>query len=294
MSKKVISLILGFILLLSFLTISISAEEADNCINVCGESDPFYYDAETGALIDTDNNTPAYFEDSYLTISMPDETSEGSGASPRTSYSPEAFVLHGGFQSYNSSAKTFTWTYDLDCPTALIFKPDVVLYVTLQMDVTDGNGTYVDVVADDPKVYDGYSDWDNDYTFVSPAATGYYRFKWVVTFEGDIYPYYENTSSILLNRTGHKWTFSFDDGRGKTLPMPMANYIKGQLYARDTSLPGRYYTEYTQYTGITLDRSLYDVHHIQPLAYGGDNSYANLIHLPKEIHASVTSWFSGY
>ena len=40
--------------------------------------------------------------------------------------------------------------------------------------------------------------------------------------------------------------------------------------------------------------SLYDVHHIKPLAYGGSNDYSNLIHLPKATHTSVTSWWAGY
>ena len=55
-----------------------------------------------------------------------------------------------------------------------------------------------------------------------------------------------------------------------------------------------YYNEYKRRYGVTLNSSLYDVHHIKPLAYGVDNSFSNLIHLPKSIHKTVTSWFSGY
>lgn len=76
--------------------------------------------------------------------------------------------------------------------------------------------------------------------------------------------------------------------------MPPANYIKGELYKRDTSLPASYYKRYTEQTGITLNNSLYDVHHIQPLEYGGNNDYSNLIHLPKTLHSRVSGWFRGY
>lgn len=54
------------------------------------------------------------------------------------------------------------------------------------------------------------------------------------------------------------------------------------------------YKTYTANTGITLNRSLYDVHHIRPLAYGGSNAYGNLIHLPKATHTKVTGWWAGY
>lgn len=38
-----------------------------------------------------------------------------------------------------------------------------------------------------------------------------------------------------------------------------------------------------------------DIHHIIPLAYGGDNSYDNLIPLPKDFHQKeVTPWWASY
>ncbi|GED59952.1 HNH endonuclease signature motif containing protein [Brevibacillus formosus] len=38
-----------------------------------------------------------------------------------------------------------------------------------------------------------------------------------------------------------------------------------------------------------------DIHHIIPLAYGGDNSYDNLIPLPKDFHRKeVTPWWASY
>ena len=66
--------------------------------------------------------------------------------------------------------------------------------------------------------------------------------------------------------------------------MPPANYAKGATTTRPSNLADTYYNTYTANTGVTLNRSLYDVHHIRPLAYGGSNAYSNLIHLPKATH----------
>ena len=76
--------------------------------------------------------------------------------------------------------------------------------------------------------------------------------------------------------------------------MPPANYAKGATTTRPSNLADTYYNTYTANTGVTLNRSLYDVHHIRPLAYGGSNAYSNLIHLPKATHTQVTSWWAGY
>ena len=103
------------------------------------------------------------------------------------------------------------------------------------------------------------------------------------------------TTTALSNRTGHAWNFNFSDSvSGKSLPMPPANYAKGATTTRPSNLADTYYNTYTANTGVTLNRSLYDVHHIRPLAYGGSNAYSNLIHLPKATHTQVTSWWAGY
>jgi len=103
------------------------------------------------------------------------------------------------------------------------------------------------------------------------------------------------TTTALSNRTGHAWNLIFLIlVSGKSLPMPPANYAKGATTTRPSNLADTYYNTYTANTGVTLNRSLYDVHHIRPLAYGGSNAYSNLIHLPKATHTQVTSWWAGY
>ena len=99
----------------------------------------------------------------------------------------------------------------------------------------------------------------------------------------------------MLNRTGKLWNASYTDKKsGKTLGKPRADYVKNTIHKRPSNLNTTYYNEYKRRYGVTLNSSLYDVHHIKPLAYGVDNSFYNLIHLPKSIHKTVTSWFSGY
>lgn len=146
--------------------------------------------------------------------------------------------------------------------------------------------------------YDTYtsnSEYGVDYTWTVPAKTGYYYVAYTITDYDNATSGSGVTTTALSNRTGHAWNFNFSDSvSGKSLPMPPANYAKGATTTRPSNLADTYYNTYTANTGVTLNRSLYDVHHIRPLAYGGSNAYSNLIHLPKATHTQVTSWWAGY
>ena len=146
--------------------------------------------------------------------------------------------------------------------------------------------------------YDTYtsnSEYGVDYTWTVPAKTGYYYVAYTITDYDNATSGSGVTTTALSNRTGHAWNFNFSDSvSGKSLPMPPANYAKGATTTRPSNLDDTYYNTYTANTGVTLNRSLYDVHHIRPLAYGGSNAYSNLIHLPKATHTQVTSWWAGY
>ena len=243
---------------------------------------------EIPELSDDTNVDCIPFED--IIIEIPIQKTSKDGIALAADYEVEVFVLSGGLKKYSNG--TFTWYFNVDCPSSLIFKPDITVKLQLQASFTTENGSY-STLSSYSQLIDSNVDYGTNWTFTSTAKTGYYRYRYAIVHESDPAPVYQNTSSVLYNRTGHKWTFTFSD-TGKVLPKPRADYTKGQIYARDTTLPARYYTEYTQKTGITLDSSKYEVHHIQPLAYGGNNDYSNLIHLPKDIHSSVTGWFNGY
>ena len=132
------------------------------------------------------------------------------------------------------------------------------------------------------------------------ARTGYYKVKVTSQIKPDWSNSYNPARTVnvyygLLNRTGKLWTASYTDKKsGKTLGKPRADYVKNTIHKRPSNLNTKYYNEYKSKYGVTLNSSLYDVHHIKPLSYGGDNSFSNLIHLPKSTHKTVTSWFAGY
>ena len=96
--------------------------------------------------------------------------------------------------------------------------------------------------------------------------------------------HYDTTTGEMLVEDGELLTFD-----EVAIPVP-----KGSADTPSERGIEIYYNTYTANTGVTLNRSLYDVHHIRPLAYGGSNAYSNLIHLPKATHTQVTSWWAGY
>lgn len=152
-----------------------------------------------------------------------------------------------------------------------------------------------DKLTENPKThtFDTNADYGEDYTWTTTAKTGYYYLRYTLTDHEVGQTQYRSTDTELWNRTGHLWDFSFS-AVGKTLPMPRADWVKGTINKRPSNLADTYYATYQDETGIILIRALYDVHHIQPLSYGGSNDYSNLIHLPKDLHSQVTGWFNGY
>lgn len=268
MKRRVISLLISM-LMICICVLSVNGEEVDR---------------SNSGVVEV-NNTPAYFDD--VVIEIPTEIANDSNARLA-----EIFLLRGGFESYRSGE--FTWAFNLDCPTSLIDKPDVVVTVQLQKDSTDGTGEYENVGSPLVIPYNDNSDYSETHRFVRPAATGHYKFRYTIAFVGEVNPPIEYTKRITLNRTGHEWDYEFDDGRGKELPLPRADWVREKLHERDDTLPGRYYEEYEEINGIVLDRSKLRVHHIQPIFLGGDNDYDNLIHLPKDLHDDITGWYNGY
>lgn len=85
-----------------------------------------------------------------------------------------------------------------------------------------------------------------------------------------------------------------DQLSGKSIFEPTTNWAKQSLHTRPSNLNKTYKTWYDQKYNTNLNLSNYDVHHIRPLAYGGNNTTGNLIHLDKTFHKGVTAWFAGY
>ncbi|MEF9992327.1 MAG: HNH endonuclease signature motif containing protein [Romboutsia sp.] len=179
------------------------------------------------------------------------------------------YVLVKISMSYDSTNKKHVWNFNVDIPTSVISKPPLKLKVQILRADTE-NGTYSN--------YGSLTDFGNvntvkNYKHSVAAKTGYYKVK-------------------LTSQLKPDGSNSYNPA--KTLSKPRADYVKNAIHNRPSNLNTKYYNDYKSKYGVTLNSTLYDVHHIKPLAYGGDNSFSNLIHLPKETHRTVTSWFSGY
>lgn len=290
--KKLFCFVLTVIMVMGITTTAFASEVdsgsgtpavEDTSSTYIGET--FYYNADTGEAV-AENGEPFAFDD--VEIELPISSTED-GISPQ---GIEIYLVRGGLK--RTSGGVFTWWFNTDCPTSPISKPNIKVAVQLQGDFTTGS-SFSNVGGSVYHTYTTNAEYGVDYTWTSTAKTGYYRLKYTINDydlgqTGGGY-----TTSNLWNRTGHVWNFSFSDGAsGKSLPKPPANYTKGATSTRPSNLADTYYTTYTNNTGITLNRDLYDVHHIRPLAYGGNNNYSNLIHLPKATHTNVTSWWAGY
>lgn len=290
MKKRIISLILSILIILS---VTVTPTLATNIDNNASNNELFEnqeYIVQSNSDISLDENYDCIpFEEIIVEIPIISSTNENTSTYAESS--AEVFVLRGGLHSYSNG--TFTWFFNIDCITSLVFKPDITVQLKLAANYTDGI-LFNNIAATCTQVIDSNIDYGKDYYFTTTARTGYYAYRYTITADDpDASVINSTTRSQLYNRTGHQWNFEFSDV-DKELPTPRADYIKGQLYDRIYNLADIYYSQYEQETGIVLDKTEYQVHHIQPLAYGGDNSYDNLIHLPIDIHTSVTGWFNGY
>lgn len=291
--KKLLCFALSSIMIMGMTTTAFASETTDNggipavedTSTFTGET--FFYNAETGEAI-AENGEAFAFEDVEFKLPVTNED----GASARGDLF-ELYLIRGGLK--RTSGGTFTWWFNTDCPTSPLNKPNIKVTAQLQGNFTTGS-SFSNVGSSVYHTYKTNAEYGIDYTWTSTAKTGYYRFKYTLTdYDAGGIVQSRTTGSNLWNRTGHVWNFTFNDSAsGKSLPKPPANYTKGQTSTRPSNLADTYYTTYTNNTGISLVRSLYDVHHIKPLAYGGNNNYSNLIHLPKATHTKVTGWWAGY
>ncbi len=296
--KKILCFILSMIM---FSTAFMTAFAAETDINnesmpaiedksMSYDGETFFFDAGSGEIL-TENGEPFAFEDVKFEIPVSDERIEDEIAPAFDLF--EIYIVRGGLKK--TSGGKYTWWFNVDCPTSPFVKPHIKLTAQLRGNFTTGT-TFSNVGNSVYHEYYTNTEYGVDYTWTSNAKTGYYRFSYTLTdYDANGQTQYRTTDSQLWNRTGHVWNFYYNDSSsGKSLPKPPANYLKGAAYTRPSNLANTYYTNYKNKTGITLDSSLYDVHHIRPLAYGGDNSYNNLIHLPKSLHKNVTGWWAGY
>ena len=245
-------------------------------------SETFYYDSETGEFSYANEHTTYSSFDEIILQSSNNPYAKGSNI--------DLFTITSGLK--HSKNGVFTWFFNLDCPTSIALKPDTTLKATLKASFTTNTGTF-STIATKSNRFNIPTEYALDYTFTTTAKTGYYYIEFTLTnhSNGDIQSI--KTTKELYNRSGSRWTFNFS-ATGKGLGKPRADWTKGYLYNRPSGLADKYYQLYYNTFGITLDKSEYQVHHIQPLSLGGSNDFSNLIHLPIGLHTQVTGWFNGY
>lgn len=285
--KKFILLLLSLTMFFSLSVPVFAASEPakeDNTTSFSGET--FYYNAETGEMV-AENGEPFEFEEIQFELPM---SSDSTNTSVPIADPIEIYNIRGGLQK--TSGGKFTWWFNVDCPTSPIKKPNIKLTAQVKGNFTNGS-SFSNVGSSAYHVYTTNAEYGVNYTWTTTAKTGYYYLSYTLNDFSSGKTKYKSTDPRLFNRTGYVWNFTFN-AIGKTLTKPRADWKKGAIHSRPSNLANTYYNTYKSKTGKTLDRSLYDVHHIQPLAYGGNNNYSNLIHLPKSLHTKVTNWFKGY
>ncbi len=281
--KKLLSIFILLSLIISNIVLLKTPVSADNV------NDTYSFEGTINITDDTNENCIP-FEEITIEIPIPQKNYD-KNISTNSDVKVEVFILKGGLKKYSNGI--FTWSFNIDCPSSPIIKPTITVNLILECDVTTGKGLFY-TSATYTKTLNSNFDYGTTYTFTTNSKTGYYRYKYSISLPGEELPTYKTTETILYNRTGNKWDFYFTDGLGKELLPPRANWIKYSLHTRPSNLADTYYKQYEALNGIVLDRSLYDVHHIQPLAHCGTNDYDNLIHLPKDLHTKVSGWFNGY
>lgn len=100
----------------------------------------------------------------------------------------------------------------------------------------------------------------------------------------------------LVNKKAVMYPLIYNADSKQYLPPPArADLPRGQKHKRDSTYRKRYIDNYEKtYGKPPWDWNDMQVHHIIPLAWGGNNELYNLYGLPTEIHKKVTNWWRSY
>lgn len=123
---------------------------------------------------------------------------------------------------------------------------------------------------------------------------------WDVTVNGTINGSnisYE-TYDFVFNKKAVEYPKYTDSKSGLILAVPATTWTKVANPVAWTSNDLYYYRKYYENAyngGQPMDWSNLQVHHMKPRAYGGQNSYDNLIPVPTTLHQqTITPWWANY
>lgn len=284
--KKIISLILSLLMLFTMSVTAFAAEvPEDKTQELTGaEWDAFtvgedYYIDENGDIIYT------YEQEEEIPISY---------SNPVTRAIETDILIIKASYGYNSTTGKLKFIANIDCPTSLIFKPDISISLKLTKANTK-NGTYTTAVAKTAAQDVKYA---TDY-YIEYSGTNHYKFTVYLTAndENTIVTNPTHTFYSCRNRTGKVWDYYHTDANsGVTIAEPQTNWTVNQQ-SRPSNLNTTYQNTYnaTYGTNIVVGSDVgVEVHHVRPLKYGGSNNMSNLVHIDKSFHSKITGWFAGY
>ncbi|OBB10243.1 hypothetical protein A5761_27980 [Mycolicibacterium setense] len=93
---------------------------------------------------------------------------------------------------------------------------------------------------------------------------------------------------------------AYHPGTGEEMPFPSGDLerIPKDLRSEWTKMDRYYYIQQWHDMGYETPPggwSLYDIHHIKPREFGGDNSFENLIPVPRPLHGErITPWWNNF
>lgn len=281
--KKLFSLMISLIMALT-MTTSAFADSATQPtgIDVTGpEWD--YLTLGEDYYIDDDGDIVFNYEQSETTTITYENPAARMGSYEYITYNPKYKVGSGNVLKFGMN---------IDCPTSLIFKPKLSMQLVLKTADTK-NGSYTTVFT---------SEWFSvNYAttyWVNYTGTHHYRFTVNVRSEdGGIIEFPSSTFYTCRNRTGHIWDYYHTDpNSGVVIAEPPTNWVVNQQ-SRPSNLNTTYQDTYNALYGtkIVVGKDVkIDVHHVQPLKYGGSNAMRNLVHIDSDFHTKITGWFAGY
>lgn len=284
--KKIISLILALIMMLTISTTSFAAEAPNTSSQMLSgaEWDAFvldedYYIDDNGDIVYT------YEQVEEIPISYNNPVTRSVDA--------DVLIIKVSY-GYSSTTGKLKFTANIDCPTSLIFKPDINISLKLTKANTK-NGVYTTAVAKTEEQKVGYlTNYSVEYT-----GTNHYKFTVYITSNdpNTIVSTPSHTFYTCRNRTGKVWEYYYTDANSRvTIAEPPTNWAVNQQ-SRPSNLNTTYQNTYnaTYGTNIVVGSAVgIEVHHVRPLKYGGSNSMSNLIHIDKSFHSKITGWFAGY
>ncbi|MED2937523.1 HNH endonuclease signature motif containing protein, partial [Cytobacillus horneckiae] len=107
----------------------------------------------------------------------------------------------------------------------------------------------------------------------------------------------DQVGPVLANKRAKLYQLFKNNHSGKVLPFPArADYKTVPLEDRvpwNNTLRGKYIKDYINtYGDPKWDWSALDIHHVRPRERGGQNNFANLYPIPRDIHQQiVTPWW---